>query len=142
MPACVCQKTAHIVLYNGALECEFRKYQVFEGKLKERREEGMDIKSSEDRQRNLKFKKKRPTSPDPSQGGEKGEVSEPRLNRHNFKWGDRSADYRPDNDTHYFKSRPFDKKPAGRTPKEYSGKPKDKTGKPKLRFDSEGRPIK
>ena len=180
--------STRIVLYNGALECEFRKYQVFEGKLRERREEGMDIKTSEDRERNLKFKKKRATSPDPSQGGENGEgdqssplggdkrgVSEPRLNRHNFKWGDRSADYRPDSDEHYFKSRPFDRKPTERKPKEgnrkpysgakkefagskkeyagskkeyagskkeYAGKTKNNTGKPKLRFDSEGRPIK
>lgn len=43
-------------LYNGSLECEFRKYQVFDGKLKDRREEGLDIKTDEERQRNLKFK--------------------------------------------------------------------------------------
>lgn len=28
-------------LFNGSLECEFRKYQIFDGKLKERREEGL-----------------------------------------------------------------------------------------------------
>lgn len=160
--------STRIVLYNGALECEFRKYQVFEGKLKERREEGMDIKTSEDRERNLKFKKKVKT--ERGETNDQSEAEEPRLNRHNFKWGDRSADYRPDNEEHYFKSRPFDRKPAGRKPKEFgdkskdyrnkpkeftgkpkeysgkpkehTGRPKDKTGKPKLRFDSEGRPIK
>ena len=101
----------------------------------------MDIKTSEDRERNLKFKKKRPLA-NSSEGEEKEKTEEPRLNRHNFKWGDRSADYRPDNEEHYFKSRPFDSKPGGRKPKAYSGKPKEKTEKPKLRFDSEGRPIK
>ena len=43
-------------LYNGALECEFRKYQIFSGKLKDLREEGIDIKTDEERKRNLKFK--------------------------------------------------------------------------------------
>ena len=138
--------STRIILYNGALECEFRKYQVFEGKLKERREEGMDIKTSEDRQRNLKFKKKRPL-PNSSEEAGQDTVEEPRLTRHNFKWGDRGADYRPDNDNHYFKSRPFEKKNSDRKPKSdrkewRKEKPKENTRKPKLRFDSEGRPIK
>ena len=153
--------STRIILYNGALECEFRKYQVFEGKLRERREEGMDIKTSEDRQRNLKFKGHKRDN-ESTREQEDGEVKEePRLNRHNFKWGDRSADYRPDNDNHYFKSHPFDKKTTDRKPKDYGDKPKRETSKPKdngkdyrrdksketackpkLRFDSEGRPIK
>ena len=44
------------ILYNGALECELRKYQMFEGKLSERRQEGLDIKTKEERIRNAKFK--------------------------------------------------------------------------------------
>ena len=48
--------STRFALFNGALECEFRKYQVFDGKLKERREEGLDIKTEEDRERNLRFK--------------------------------------------------------------------------------------
>ena len=71
-------------LFNGALECEFRKYQIFEGRLKERREEGLDIKSEEDRMRNLKFK--------PHKKNEDGE------------WG---GERRTDDEEHYFKSRPF-----------------------------------
>ena len=43
-------------LFNGSIECEFRKYQIFDGKLKERREEGLDIKTEEERKHNLKFK--------------------------------------------------------------------------------------
>ena len=146
--------STRIVLYNGALECEFRKYQVFEGRLKERREEGMDLKTSEDRERNMKFKKKNRTATDfarekdgadngrPFYSRDKAEAEEPRLNRHNFKWGDRAADYRPDNDEHYFKSRPFDRKQGDHKPRERAGRRDDRTERPKLRFDSEGRPIK
>ena len=71
-------------LFNGSLECEFRKYQVFDGKLRERREEGLDIKTDEERSHNLKFK--------PHKKNEDGE------------WGgDRSTD----DESHYFKSKPF-----------------------------------
>lgn len=71
-------------LYNGALECEFRKYQIFDGKLRERREEGLDIKTEDDRKRNLKFK--------PHKKNEDGE------------WG---GEKRTDDDSHYFKSKPY-----------------------------------
>ena len=46
-----------IPLFNGALECEFRKYQTFDGKFKEFRTEGGEIKSDEDRRR---MREKRP----------------------------------------------------------------------------------
>jgi putative N6-adenine-specific DNA methylase len=60
-------------LFNGALECEYRKYQVFEGKLSDRRGEGLDIKSDDDRRRNLKFKPhRRVTDDDSSDEGEGG----------------------------------------------------------------------
>ena len=39
-----------IALYNGSLECEFRKYQMFSGKLKEFREEGGTVKTEEEKQ--------------------------------------------------------------------------------------------
>lgn len=71
-------------LFNGSLECEFRKYQIFDGKLRERREEGFDIKSAEDRKRNLKFK--------PHKKNEDGE------------W---SGEKKTDDESHYFKSKPF-----------------------------------
>ncbi len=38
-----------IPLYNGSLECEFRKYQIFSGKYKEMRTEGGEIKTQEER---------------------------------------------------------------------------------------------
>lgn len=36
-------------LYNGALECEFRKYQIFSGKYKEMRAQGGELKSEDER---------------------------------------------------------------------------------------------
>lgn len=71
-------------LFNGSLECEFRKYQIFDGKLKELREEGLDIKTDEERRRNLKFK--------PHKKNEDGE------------WDDRRQ---TNDEEHYFKSKPF-----------------------------------
>ena len=38
-----------IPLYNGSLECEFRKYQIFSGKYKDIRSEGREIKTDEER---------------------------------------------------------------------------------------------
>lgn len=76
--------STRFALFNGALECEFRKYQIFDGSLRDRREEGLDIKTDEDRERNLHFK--------PHRKNEDGE------------WGgERSTD----DENHYFKSRPF-----------------------------------
>lgn len=45
-----------IALYNGSIPCEFRKYQVFDGSLRDRREEGMDLKTEEELRRNSKYK--------------------------------------------------------------------------------------
>lgn len=82
-------------LYNGALECEFRKYQIFDGKLSQRREEGMDIKSDDDRKRNLKFK--------PHRHKDEGAEGDKRTG---YGRGERKTD----NEDHYFKSRPFEGK--------------------------------
>ena len=113
------------ILYNGALECELRKYQVFEGKLRERREEGLDIKTSEERERNRKFKGRkserleRPTAEADRHNDTDDDESIahlldpiPHISRHNYKWGDRSDRFRDSDDDHYFKSRPFNHKPA------------------------------
>lgn len=80
-------------LFNGSLECEFRKYQIFDGRLKDRREEGLDIKSDEERQQNLRFK--------PHKKNEDGE------------WGDNR---RTDDESHYFKSKPFKDRPFKDSP--------------------------
>lgn len=44
-------------LYNGALDCEFRKYQIFDGKMHEFRAKGGEVKSDEERR--LMAEKKR-----------------------------------------------------------------------------------
>ena len=51
-----------IPLYNGSLECEFRKYQMFDGKLKDFREEGGIVKTDEEKRQMAekhRFKKNR-----------------------------------------------------------------------------------
>lgn len=51
-----------IPLYNGSLECEFRKYQIFEGKLKDFRGEGNILKTEEEKRamaEKHRFKKER-----------------------------------------------------------------------------------
>ena len=91
-------------LFNGSLECEFRKYQIFDGKLKDRREEGMDIKSDDERRHNLKFK--------PHKKNEDGEWGEGRQT---------------DDENHYFKSKPFKDKPyKERGSKDYDYEEKSK----------------
>lgn len=40
-----------VPLYNGSLECEFRKYQLFSGKLKDFREEGGIVKTEEEKRK-------------------------------------------------------------------------------------------
>jgi putative N6-adenine-specific DNA methylase len=71
-------------LFNGSLECEFRKYQIFDGKLRERREEGMDIKSDEERRQNLRFK--------------------PHKRNEDGTWG---SEQKTDDEEHYFKAKPY-----------------------------------
>lgn len=51
-----------IPLYNGSLECEFRKYQIFDGKLKDFRSEGGIVKTEEEKKQmseKHRFKKER-----------------------------------------------------------------------------------
>jgi len=51
-----------IPLFNGSLECEFRKYQIFDGKLKDFRHEGGIVKTEEEKRQMAekhRFKKER-----------------------------------------------------------------------------------
>lgn len=50
-----------IPLFNGSLECEFRKYQIFDGKLKDFRGDGGIVKTDEEKKQmaERKFKKER-----------------------------------------------------------------------------------
>jgi len=156
-----------IALFNGSLPCELRRYQVFSGRLSDRREEGLDIKTDEERRRNLHYKphrrdddaefdgkswraegsrddehyfRSRPDRPkaewnrqrrDDRHGGRREgrrfgegrnrderpafkplfEGDEPfELNRRNFKWGDRSKRYRPEDERDLYFQNPLKKK--------------------------------
>jgi len=51
-----------IPLYNGSLECEFRRYQMFDGKLKDFRHDGGIVKTDEEKRQMAqkhRFKKER-----------------------------------------------------------------------------------
>lgn len=104
-------------LYNGALPCELRRYQVFAGKLSDRRSEGLDIKTSEERERNRLYKPHRrdddradrseARSRNASRDDDHYFFARPdqrQLNRRNFKWGDRRENDRNDPDHPYVRS--------------------------------------
>ena len=76
--------STRIALYNGPLACELRKYQVFEGKLSDRRREGLDIKTAQEREQNKHFKANKELK-----SREKKEFNNTKLSRNNYKWGDR-----------------------------------------------------
>ena len=78
-----------IPLYNGSLECELRKYQMFDGKLREFRSEGGEVKTEEekrimaDRQRQRKmheFKQRREEKED----NEDGDIRSFTFHRHDM----------------------------------------------------------
>ena len=82
--------TAKIPLFNGALECEFRKYEIFDGKYKE-------FKKQESEEGNIEY---RPYAAREFKTGERrefksGEIREfkPRERRE-FKWDDK-AEFKP-----------------------------------------------
>lgn len=59
-------------LYNGSLECELRKYQIFDGKFSDMRAEGGDIKTAQERRimQTRKFKQHRDFKEKLEEGGE------------------------------------------------------------------------
>ena len=82
-----------IPLYNGSLECEFRKYQMFEGKLKDFRGEGNILKTEEEKQamaeksrfkKNREFKKRLEEEED----NEEGDIRTFKFHRISFKGKD------------------------------------------------------
>lgn len=107
------------ILYNGALECELRKYQMFEGKLSERRQEGLDIKTKEERIRNAKFKghkQVRDNNTSSARDNERQLTDEELLIQPNAKFkrelernNSRNSRFNTDDESHYFKSKPFKK---------------------------------
>ena len=49
-----------IPLFNGSLDCEFRKYQIFDGKLNDYRQQGNVLKTDEERNRNASKRLRKP----------------------------------------------------------------------------------
>lgn len=104
-------------LYNGALPCELRKYQVFAGRLSDRRGEGLDLKTREERERNRQYKPHRrdddssPRTDARHRGGTRDDEhyflarpDQQQVNRRNFKWGDRNGPDRDQADRPYLRS--------------------------------------
>lgn len=194
-----------IALLNGNIPCELRRYHIFEGKLNERREEGLELKTEEDLERNAHYKPHRMKNIEEDEADSRtatdrrdrsydrngngaaryGETrrterkpdrkpdrrplfegdDEPELNRHNFKWGDRGADYvRPDerrerrddrDDRKPYGRRDDSRKPYGRQDDRRDRKPQgrrdnnrrnegDSGQRParKWGFDADGRPFR
>lgn len=76
-----------IPLFNGSLECEFRKYQMFQGKLREFRSEGGIVKSEEEKKamaekrrfkQNREFKKRL----DEEEENEEGDIRTFKFHKH------------------------------------------------------------
>ena len=78
-----------IPLYNGSLECEFRKYQIFDGKLKNFRHEGGVVKT-EDEKRQMaekhRFKKNREFKQrlEETEQNEEGDIRSFTFHRHDL----------------------------------------------------------
>ena len=81
-----------VPLYNGSLECEFRKYQMFDGRLKEFRTEGGVVKTEEEKRQMAekhRFKKEREFKKrlDEQEENEEGDIRSFKF--HSFEHNDR-----------------------------------------------------
>ena len=79
-----------IPLFNGSLECEFRKYQLFDGKMKVFRSEGGTVKTDEDKRvmaEKHRFKKNREFRQrlDEQEQNEEGDIRSFTFHRHELK---------------------------------------------------------
>ena len=126
-----------IPLYNGSLECEFRKYQMFDGKLKDFRQDGGIVKSEEEKRQMAekhRFKKNREFKQrlEETEQNEEGDIRSFTFHRHDLEKKER-------------KDRPFRKNDNDREEHgEHRGGYKSRDGKGgKERFDrrSKGRPF-
>ena len=84
-----------IPLYNGSLECEFRKYQMFDGKLKDFRSEGGIVKTEEEKRQMAekhRFKKEREFKKrlEEQEENEEADIRSFTFHRHDLKKDDRS----------------------------------------------------
>ncbi|MBQ8711475.1 MAG: RNA methyltransferase, partial [Prevotella sp.] len=93
-----------IPLYNGSLECEFRKYQMFDGKMKVFRSEGGEVKTDEERRQMAekhRFKKNREFKQrmEEQEANEEGDIRSFTFHRH-----DLFEDRKPRSDSRNYKS--------------------------------------
>ncbi len=83
-----------IPVFNGSLECEFRKYTMFDGKLKEFRSEGGIVKTEEEKRQMAekhRFKKEREFKKrlDEQDENEEGDIRSFTFHKHEFRSGKR-----------------------------------------------------
>ncbi len=83
-----------IPVFNGSLECEFRKYQIFDGKLKQFRSEGGIVKTEEEKRQMAekhRFKKNREFKQrlDEQEQNEAADIRSFTFHKHEFKKDDR-----------------------------------------------------
>ncbi len=91
-----------IPVYNGSLECEFRKYTMFDGKLKEFRNEGGIVKTDEEKRQMAekhRFKKERDFKKrlDEQDENEEGDIRSFTFHKHDFR-SERRGDRRESKD--------------------------------------------
>ena len=84
-----------IPLYNGSLECEFRKYQMFDGKLKDFRSEGGIVKTEEEKRQMAekhRFKKEREFKKrlEEQEENEEADIRSSTFHRHDMEKKERS----------------------------------------------------
>jgi len=88
-----------IPLYNGSLECELRKYQMFDGKMKMFRSEGGTVKTDEEKRQmaeSHRFKKEREFKQriTEQEENEDGDIRSFTFHRHDIKESRRTRDFK------------------------------------------------
>ena len=138
-----------IPVYNGSLECEFRKYQMFDGKLRQFRSEGGVVKTDEEKEQMAEKRRFKKNSEfrqriDEQEQNEEGDIRSFTFHRHPM---DNDKPRRPRRaDDAEFERKPGKPEFAGRNGKQaYAGKT-DRKAKPgfseksgKSRFAGENR---
>lgn len=92
-----------VPVYNGSLECEFRKYAMFSGKMKEFRAEGGIVKTEEEKRemaQKHRFKKNREFKQrlDEQDSNEEGDIRSFSFHKHEIDFGAKRGDRKGRND--------------------------------------------
>ena len=125
-----------IPLYNGSLECEFRKYQMFDGKLKDFRSEGNILKTDEEKKQmaqkhrfkaNREFKRRL----DEQEENEEGDIRSFKFHSHFERQDERNKEYRD-------RRKSSDYRKDDRRGDRKGGKPYDRDRKGGKSFDRKG----